>query len=221
MLRALTGLPGAGKDSAALALCAWGWQRMAFADSLRLEVAAAWGLDVRMLTERRHKEATTPQLAAGAAGHAGWLYWAAAQGHCMRQPRSPRWAMQQWGDYRRAADPDHFVQPVAYWVQHQRATAARRGLQADLVVTDCRMGNEFAALRQLGGYLVRVHRPGASTLAQDTAQHTSEAAAAQLPADDDVHNDGSLLDLSQDVARVLRRLQARAQLQHQPTQAQA
>lgn len=199
----LTGHAGAGKDSAAAVLCAAGYKSIAFADALRIEVAAAWGIDVGLMNDRRHKEHNTPQLAAGAGGNANWLRWVAVQGISLIQPRSPRWVLQQWGSFRRAADPLHWVHQVTYWVQYQRQHNGQLGL----VVTDVRMPNEAEALRALGGHIVRVHRPGHNPLATDTAQHESERHVL-LPADAEIHNDGALQDLGAEVWRALKALEA-------------
>lgn len=205
LLIGLTGQPDAGKDSVAAVLCAAQWRSIAFADALRVEVAGAWGIDQRLLTDRKHKESSTPQLAAGLAGNASWLRWAAVNGHSLAQPRSPRWVMQQWGtEFRRAADPLYWVKHVIYWVQYQRQHHA-----VNLVVTDVRFADEAQALRSLGGRIVRVHRPGATALAADTAKHGSEQ-HGQLPADAEIHNDGPLDALGAEVWRVVHQLAPRA-----------
>lgn len=197
----LTGKPGCGKDSAAAVLCAAGWKSIAFADALRVEVAATWGIDLGLLNDRRHKEHNTPQLAAGGGANANWLRWICVQGISLIEPRSPRWVLQQWGSFRRDGDPLHWVHPVTYWVQYQR----QHNHQNDLVVTDVRMANEVAALRALGGRIVRVHRTDTPALASDTAQHESERHIA-LEADAEIHNDGPLSGLSAEVWRVLQQL---------------
>lgn len=203
MLIGLTGQAGAGKDSVAAVLCAGGWHSIAFADALRIEVAAAWGIDPAQLSDRRHKEHDTPALCAGAAQNANWLRWIAVQGISLIQPRSPRWVMQQWGSFRRQADPLHFVRQVEYWVQYQRQKhGARR-----LVVTDVRLPNEVAALRRLDGRIVRVHRPDLPSLPVETAGHESER-HAEIDADGDIHNDGTLQELGFEVWRVVLRVAA-------------
>jgi len=202
MLIGLTGHAGAGKDSAAAQLCAAGWHSIAFADALRLEVAAAWAVDERLLTNRPHKESPTPQLCAGGAANANWLRWVAVNGISLIQPRSPRWVLQQWGMFRRQHDPLHWVRHVTYWVQYQRQHGHRH-----LVVTDVRMANEAEALRGLDGRIVRVHRPDTPALAPDTATHESEG-HTQLVADADIHNDGDLAALGAEVWRVVQALAA-------------
>lgn len=205
LLIGLTGRPEVGKDSVAAVLCAAQWRSIAFADALRVEVASAWSIDQRLLTDRKHKESPTPQLAAGMASNASWLRWAVVNGHGLAQPRSPRWVMQHWGtEFRRAADPLHWAKHVSYWVQYQRQHQA-----CNLVVTDVRYPNEAQAIRDLGGHIVRVHRPGTAPLAPDTATHGSEQHGA-IEASADIHNDGPLDALGAEVWRVVHQLTAPA-----------
>lgn len=75
----LTGHAGAGKDSAALCLLASAWRSIAFADALRVEIAAAWRIDVRMLTERATKDTPMRALCVGQADHRDWLAFACAR----------------------------------------------------------------------------------------------------------------------------------------------
>lgn len=204
----LTGHAGAGKDSCAAVLVAAGWSSIAFADALRIEVAAAFHVDIRELTDPRSKEAPRRTLAAGGGENANWLRFAAVNGYSLVEPRSPRWVMQRWGEFRRQADPLHWVRPVVAWAGHERHMH-----RAGLVVTDVRMANEALALRGLGGAIVRVHRPdGAAPMAADTAGHESER-HVDLHADGDIHNSGTLAELGTEVWRVLHQLPCMRHLQ--------
>lgn len=203
MLIGLTGATGAGKDSAAAVLASAGWRTIAFADALRAEAADAWGIDQRLLTERATKEAPMRALAAGGGHNANWLRHCAVNGVSLIEPRSPRWVLQRWGEFRRHRDAAWWITPVRGWIAHQR----RHG-PAMLAVTDVRMPNEADALRLLGGHIVRVHRPTAAPMAPDTATHESEQ-HTQLHADEDIHNTGTLADLAAEVWRVVLALQHR------------
>jgi len=193
----LTGHAGSGKDSCAAALCAAGWASIAFADALRIEVASAFGIDIRELTQRTAKETPRRTLAAGGGQNANWLRFIAVNGFSLIEPRSPRWVLQRWGEFRRQTDPQHWVRPVVYWTSYQR----QRGCPG-LVVTDVRMPNEALALRGLAGTIVRVHRAEAAPLASDTATHECER-HADLKADEDIQNNGTLAALSAEVWRVV------------------
>lgn len=204
MLIGLTGRAGAGKDSAAAILHAAGWHTFAHADALRIEVAAAWSIDPRVLTDRATKEAPQRALCAGHGMQAEWLHWCAMQGISLYEPRSPRWLMQRWGTWRRRSSEDYWVRHVATWVAVERS----RG-HADLVVTDVRYANEAASLRRLGGHILRVHRPdadAAAPMAADTSAHSSEVEAAHIVTDDVIHNDGPLAALPAEVWRVVQGL---------------
>lgn len=199
-LLGLVGAAGAGKDAAGAVLVRAGWQRIAFADALRVEVAEAWATHIATFVLRDDKDRPSPSLRVGYCGNADFLRWAAYAGHSLHQPRSPRWVMQQWGEFRRAGNPLHWVNQVEQWINHHNL-AGHRGL----VITDVRMANEAAMVRWRGGHLVRVHRPGLPALPADTAQHPSEG-HTQLRVDADLHNTGSLDDLPPEVWRVVQRL---------------
>lgn len=199
LLLGLTGHVGVGKDAVGAMLQGDGWRCTSFAAALRIEVASVWHIDPRLLTERATKEVPLPALAAGMVHSTDWLRWAAVQGHSLTTPRSPRWALQQWGSYRRDQNPVHWLQHVLVWL----ATERRHDPMARCVVTDVRYANEAEALRQHGGRIVRVHRPQAGrALAADTARHESEA-HTQITADADLVNDGSFFDLALEVRRVV------------------
>ena len=202
MLIGLTGHAGTGKDSVASVLCAAGWRSIAFADALRTEISATWSIDQRLLTNRAHKEQPVAALCVGRGNNGNWLRWATMRDRPLSliEPRSARWVLQQWGDFRRAADPNYWVRHVSYWVQYQRQHGAPH-----LVVTDVRYGNEAFILRGLGGHIVRVHRPGGTPLTADTAQHSSER-HADLHADADIANDSTLAALGAEVWRVVEQL---------------
>lgn len=204
----LTGHAGAGKDSAALCLLASAWRSIAFADALRVEIAAAWGVDVRLLTDRAGKDTPRATFAVGNANHRDWLAFACMQGWNLLEPRSPRWAMQRWGEFRRSQNADWWVRHVQVWLATQQ-----RGNHPGLVVTDVRMPNEALMLRSMGGWLVRIHRPGAGLQASDTANHQSEGHTA-LQVDDDIDNSGTLNDLHVQVASMVQRLRARVAAAH-------
>ena len=202
MIIGLTGHAGAGKDSAAACLLASAWRSIAFADALRVEISAVWGVDVRLLTERAAKDRPRLTFAVGNADHRDWLAFACMQGWSLLEPRSPRWAMQRWGEFRRSQRTDWWVRHVQVWLQTQR-----RANHPGLVITDVRMPNEAHMLRGMGGWLVRVHRPGAGLVAADTASHQSEGHVG-LQADDDIDNSGTLADLNVQVAALVQRLRA-------------
>ena len=197
----LTGAVGAGKDETANILCGMSFRRMAFADALRIEVAKAWGIDLREITDRAGKETATPSLAVKRCLHIDFGRWCRSEGIDRDPARSPRWVMQAWGSYRRADDRLYWVAMARRWIEYQRRGCDR----FNLVITDVRMPNEAQMLRQAGGQLLRVHRPGLAALPADTVGHASEGHHL-LTADGDLHNDGDLQHLQAEVARVLKDL---------------
>lgn len=194
-LLGLTGHAGAGKDSVAAVLGSAGYRTCALADALRIEVAEAWHIDPAMLTDRARKELPSPALRAAHGMRAEWLHWCSVQGISLHEPRSPRWVLQQFASFRRDRDALHWVRHVLVWIAQQSRLGA-----PGVVITDVHYANEAEALRAQGARLLRVHRPGLAGLPAETAQHASEHHTA-IEVDGDIHNDGTLADLSAEVWR--------------------
>lgn len=163
-LVALTGLAGSGKDTVADVLVqTHGFIKLAFADALRAEVAAAFAIDVAHLTQRETKEHPISALALDRCLDPafvkcmGMLFWKAGLSpQLMSVPRSARQILQWWGtEYRRAQDPDYWTTQADNAIYtHQRAGHTR------FVISDCRFDNEAAMVRLLEGAIWQVVRPG-------------------------------------------------------------
>ena len=191
LIIALTGRPGAGKDSIADVLAPQqGFARIAFADALRREVCEAWRIDLRMLTDHPTKELELPALAAGMCSDPAFMRWVADGGDSLTAPRSPRWALQRWASFKRQFTPDYFARIVERWIRRQLGSGWNR-----IVVTDLRDPVEEAMLRRLGAKVVRVHRPELAAMPADTAMHVSEQ-HHRIKADADILNDGSMQALA-------------------------
>lgn len=74
-----------------------------------------------------------------------------------------------------------------------------------VVVTDCRFPNEAEAIRQAGGVIVRVERPGATEAAEEDL-HASETALDDYPEDYVVPNTGTLEDLAEHARQIAAQL---------------
>ena len=191
LIVALTGRPGVGKDSIGDVLAPQqGFARIAFADALRREVAEAWRIDLRMLTDRPTKELELPALAAGMCSDPAFMRWVVDGGDSLTAPRSPRWALQRWASFKRRFAPDYYASIVERWIRRQLGSGWNR-----IVITDLRDPVEEAMLRRLGAKVVRVHRPELAAMPADTAMHVSEQ-HHRIKADADILNDGSMQALA-------------------------
>lgn len=179
----LCGAAGAGKDTVALAL--QGYRAIAFADSLYAEVAEAFGVTVEWLKRREFKEVAQDALALISCEDNAFAY-----DRLPHAPRSPRQILQWWGDYRRAQDPDYFVKKAYYTID----------AYSNWVIPDVRFANEAALVRQLGGEIWQVVRPG---VAAGGTGHASDVDGSQFAPDRVIVNDGSLEDLQKCVNQYL------------------
>lgn len=184
-LLGLMGLAGAGKDTVADILVTLApMDRRAFADALRIEIADAFGIDVRVLQDRALREKPLSQLALSRCSDLGFVVWAK---ELYREPSvSPRRIMRRWGDWRRWQRADYWLTRA----EQARVAAIFDGHQAQLW-TDVRYPNEANWVRSRGGMLWRIVRPG---LEQDRS-HDSETAADRIEADATILNAGSLDEL--------------------------
>lgn len=194
-LIALCGAAGAGKDTVADMLPA---RKLAFADTLYAEVAAAWGVSVEWLKDRRFKDVLQWEMRLDACQNEeflGYLRWSGKawigsydDGNL---PRSPRQILQWWGDYRRAQSPDYFVARVA-------ATLTWIDPHMDSVITDVRFSNEADMVRKFVGEIWQIRREG---IEAGATGHSSDNDGSQFNPDRIIYNNGTLLELRQTVMK--------------------
>jgi hypothetical protein len=201
----LTGPAGSGKDTVADLLVAHaGFTKLAFADTLKAEVADAFAVDLEYLTRRETKEHPMSCLAMSRClsdSFVGRMMTLHSQGSAaldLDAPHSPRQIMQWWGtDYRRAAQPE-------YWVSKTRNRISyllRERLASRIVVTDCRFADEVEMVRRsFGGQLWQIHRDG---VAVAPGSHVSETAGDEFRADVTLNNSHSVGHLQERVLEAL------------------
>lgn len=174
-LRPVIGIAGrarTGKDTVAEALLRMGaaTYRYSFADPLRAMVRAGFGVDADDPYWARHKEDPAPNFCG----------------------RSLRYVLQtlgtEWG--REHIGPD-------VWLQLASDALAVRG--AGMIVADVRFGNEAAWIRQSGGLLIHLQRPGVPGV----RAHLSECGVARDVSDPLIINDGSIEELYEAVHDVI------------------
>lgn len=203
---ALTGYAGTGKDTVADILATHcGFRKLAFADPLRGEVAAAFDVPLDLLTNRDTKEQATPLLRMERAPlefRAVVAYETDAAKHAdtsddwITAPRTPRQILQWWGtEYRRAQDPDYWVkatrQRLVHYINEQR--------EQRFVITDCRFPNEAQAIQAMGGQLWQVTRVGISAATTTEGAHSSATSGAELEPHAIIQNHGTIHQLREQV----------------------
>lgn len=205
----LLGKKGAGKDTAAKALFARGWKRIAFGDALYEELANAFGVPIELLQNRETKETPLARLALRNCKNKGFVHlvewlegYQAPNDQFLRKSRSPRELLQLWAtEYRR----EQFSQD--YWTNIVRQQMVQEP-GAKWVVTDVRHRVEVDMLRGLSDNvtLVRVVRPashpGVGTVSTD--KHSSETEADSIPVSATlVNEEGRQMDIQYAVLRLV------------------
>jgi hypothetical protein len=172
MLLGLAAVARSGKDEAAKALIADGWQRRAFADRLRQMLYA---LNPLMPSGYRLQHLVNAY---------GWEY--------AKVEPEVRALLQRLG-----TDAGRQVLGEDVWVD-----AALRDLPDDqhVVFTDCRFRNEADAIRERGGLVVQIVRPGVDAV----NGHISERALVEsgFRFDAVLVNDGSIEQLHASIRRL-------------------
>jgi hypothetical protein len=199
ILVGVSGRSGHGKDAIASHLVArHGFQRLGWADALKDEVRTRLRETVKRIT-------ILDEVTGALNGIPDELRWHASHDHdaswwdmrlhyAIYENRSPivRSLLQEFGtDVRRVDQAD-------YWLDAWQRLAVERFGPLDtrrLVIPDTRFPNEAQRVRDLGGRLLRVTRPGYESVA--ARGHESESALdGWTDWDGDLTNDGSLADLT-------------------------
>lgn len=196
----LIGKKRVGKDTFANVLVAeFSFARVAFADPLK---EMAMTIDP-IIAERSHDGLWTPARLNPAVWVDGWE-------HVKDEYLEARRFLQRLGDGVRQFDPE-------FWVRAgmESADAWRCGFGDDggtgtvharpVVITDVRYPNEANAIRDAGGILVRIVRPGVD----DGDTHASETALDDYDVDAIIENDGDLADLREFAHDVMEDIRSR------------
>lgn len=179
----LAGFAGTGKDTVAdLLRTHVRFGKCAFADQLRYEVAEAFSIEPSLLTDRVTKEVPHPAMALAQCKNnefvgallRGAVYdqFDGSAEDFLTAPRSPRQIMQLWGtEFRRSSDTHYWTRQLT----RQINDSVRHG-NTRHVITDVRFENEAQAVRNMGGVIWQVNRPGLAT----NTSHSSESDGSQF-----------------------------------------
>ena len=193
----LTGPAGCGKDTVAAYLRDHaGYKVRAFADALRAEVCSAFALPIEALTDRASKETPSDLLSMRYCKDTEFCNIMALLGNdneFWTKARSPRAIMQAWGtDYRRKRSRDD------YWLR-QWLDGWQHRLGGLHVVPDVRFANEAELIREYGGEVWKVTRPGTGLI----NSHASETAGDAFNPERTIFNDRGLPELRTETLRNL------------------
>lgn len=171
ILIGLTGRAGCGKDTAAEHLEAdYGFTAMSFAGPLKKTAAALFNLPDIYFHSRELKEKPLED-------------W---------DGLSPRHILQLLGT---EAVRDTFGEN--FWVKRWLNEYSGVPVYSNVVVTDVRFNNEAQVIRDIGGIIVHIVRPGDTDLDLVAGKHLSEAGILIHPNNDVImYNDGTLKDLA-------------------------
>jgi hypothetical protein len=192
----LTGYGYVGKDSVGDILVRSGWHRIAFADNVRALALEADPLVMRMHRGAQMSQVVTERLSE-LVGRVGW--------DAAKKEDEVRRTLQVIGTgVRKVLGESMWIEAaLGRWPMEIPAYAAlsyRGQTPAGIVVTDIRHENEAAAVRQRGGTIVRVSRPGVGPL----NGHETEAGPDRITPDYVLDNDESLRALEDKVTVLLK-----------------
>jgi hypothetical protein len=169
----ITGLARSGKDSFSATFVKHGFKRAAFANALKTTVAYIANEEAPLYFDDVTKEEYTEALG-----------------------MTRRSALQKMGSaVRDTLGKDTWVnRTIRGWIAQGRQPT---------VITDCRYENEAMAIRNNGGIIVRIVRPG-SGLQGEQGAHESEAGLPDELVDIEIVNDGTLGELAVEALKVVR-----------------
>ena len=173
MIVGMAGYKRVGKDTAAEVLVTdFGFDRYALADPLKQAVSALFGF--------------APEEINGEAKDLAHLFWNI----------TPRQALQVVGtELIRNELRKHFPHITNLHIERMKQEAR---LHDDLVITDVRFPDEVEAVQDLGGIVIRIHRPG-----YEASAHPSETLIDTAPVDYEVINDASKIDLQDRIVAIV------------------
>ncbi len=197
----LAGPAGSGKDTAAdLLITHCGFVKTAFADALRCEVADAFGIEPLYLIRRETKEHPMSSLALSKCRADGFVGRMLINHHAqgvaldLDAPRSPRQIMQWWGtDYRRAQAPDYWIRQTSARISY---TIGAHHLSNRFIITDCRFQDEVTMVRNHGGLIWQIKRPGCDV---PDGSHVSETTGEAFKPDAVIDNSAGIEELQERV----------------------
>jgi len=208
MIIGITGLIGSGKDTAANYLITHHkFKKESFANSLKDAVSSVFGWDRELLEgQSKYSREWREQVDA---------WWAQRLG----MPNlTPRWVLQYWGTEvcRTGFHDDMWIASLENKLRNSKD---------DVVISDCRFKNEVKAIKDAGGYTIRIHRGtlpewyqaaidhnkgpkhvgwslGKNKLDQ-LKIHASEYSSVGLDYDYEIYNDSSIDDLHSQLEDVI------------------
>lgn len=178
---ALTGYSGSGKDSVYRLLAErFRVARLAFADALKREVAAAWCIDLRVLHDPGLKGVPLHRLALRRCTDLDFAadHWHLADLDALK----PRTVMQAWGDWMNRRDPGRYVRIL----RSQLLDVMAAGPEA-VLITDLRLQPEYDWLRPIATAIWRVRNP---RQAMPPSGHSTERHQMHWTVDAEIVNDG-------------------------------
>lgn len=183
MIIGITGYMRSGKDAAAEVLShKYGYIRYGFGDTLRTELKQRLPMLLEELCELANEDAKPPE----------GVQWTVDQLLRYKPTPAVRRLMQEYGtDVRRRDNPNH-------WVDAWKAGVRDLGMHDPFVVApDVRFHNEAAVIREMGGVIWRIARPGVGA-----SRHQSEQEQIDIQVDATIFNDGTLEELEAQVCNL-------------------
>lgn len=216
---ALSGLAGSGKDTVAKLLCErHGFVQVAFADMLKRILADVYGFTNEQLWGPSDKRNEQDERYPMETNHGAKIVDKDSEGNWVPYCLSPRKALHILGDALRECYPyttvDYGLRIGRDLVERRASYDPTRGISGLLpndepargvVFSDVRLWRELVRIKEAGGKVIRVKRPGAGLKGKD-GEHLTESEMATIP-DGEFHhilvNNGTLEDLARKVAAMV------------------
>lgn len=137
--------------------------------------------------------------------------------HLYNEKHKPRWLLQAIGTKFREIDPDVWVNAMFKNMDNQSRVLEGYGLASEnIVITDCRMPNEYKALKERGFTFVRINvdedirkrrmiERGDKFTEEDMSHHT-ESFYNTFECDYEIDNNGTLEELEEQIEDLMQKM---------------
>lgn len=137
--------------------------------------------------------------------------------HLYDEEKKPRWLLQMVGTMYREIDPDVWIKALFADIDKEQSILKQYGYAPEaIVITDCRMPNEYEALKERGYTFIRINvdaevrkqrmKVRGDSFTENDMKHHTETFYDSFECDYEISNNGTLDDLKHEIDSVMNQI---------------